>query len=105
MNQTILKLFSKSPGIKELIFTHKTETKTEDAITAGIWFSTVLFESGVKCSREFILESLKLAFESGKADWIIPNWYSFGIFTPVSRASTVEVLFYTNFVYKQKKGF
>lgn len=58
------------------------ETKTEDAVTAGIWFASVLFEAGIKCSREFILESLKLAFESGMSDSIIPNWHSFGIFTP-----------------------
>ena len=60
------------------------ETKTESAITAGLWFATVTFKSGTRCSREFILDSLKLCYESGMADDIIPNWHSYGIFTPVS---------------------
>ena len=60
------------------------ETKTELAITAGLWFATVTFKSGTRCSREFILDSLKLCYESGMADDIIPNWHSYGIFTPVS---------------------
>ena len=57
--------------------------RTEVAISAGLWFASVMFESGIMVSQEFILAALDLAHESNISRVVVPQWNSFGIFKPV----------------------
>ena len=60
------------------------ESQSKNSLNAGIWFATVMFQSGRKFSIDFLLASLEICFESKMADYIIPNWHSYGVLLPVN---------------------
>ena len=57
------------------------------AISAGLWFASVMFESGMMVSQQFVLAALDLAHQAQVCPVVVPQWNSFRIFKPVSTLS------------------